>query len=61
MIGIAEHLEKARDTNSILRLVRSHEKTNIIRLAAEFKELYTKKNKVNINMKEEIKKEHKKE
>ena len=60
MIGIAKHLEKAHDTNSILRLVRSHEKTNIVRVAAEFKELYTKENKVNIDIKEEIKKEHEK-
>ena len=58
--GIAEHLEKAYDMNSIITLVKTHEKTNIIRLAAEFKELYMKENKVNINMKEEIKKEHEK-
>ena len=60
MIGIVENLEKAHDTNSILRLARSHEKTNTIRLAAEFKKLYMKENKVNIDMKEEIKKEHEK-
>ena len=37
-IGITEHVEKAYDTNSILRLVRTHKKTSIIRLAAKLKQ-----------------------
>ena len=35
-IRIAEHLEKAHDMNSILKLVRIHEERNIMRLAKEF-------------------------
>ena len=39
-IGIAEHLEKVHDANSVLRLVRTNEKRNIIRLAAELRVMY---------------------
>ena len=59
-IIIAEHLEKAQDTNSILKLVRIHEERNIMRLAKEFNEMYMEESHDSNNMKDAIKRSHEK-